>query len=355
MRWLRQYEDDQKQRRDSDPGPQSRGFEDDEPPTAAVRHTDADADKPTLLSTGPQQVEHGDDGRTHAPALGAASSSHAAAAAVISTAVESAAADAAASQSAADPDGEAALPTDEKIAADTGSVLEAEDANAAQLDPSGGHEAPRASDSLPAQEQRTAERASAAAVGGGTAVSPPASAAAECGSDAPPGPVPATGSQDAAPLLSASGPLGTADAAPQPVDTADTAGPATADTADADVLVDRRLPAAIAQEITASRGTSPAPDVPPRPSEGVADSGADHGPARPAGAGAGAAPMLLPPPDAGDGSASDAWDSPDLPPHLAKLGLRMDAPAEQPSRRLRFSTDTAGGGLQANCHAPGAA
>jgi len=191
-------------------------------------------------------------------------------------------------------------------------------------------------------------------VGGGTAVSPPASVAAECGSDAPPGPVPATGSQqDAAPLLSASGPHAVANAAPQPGDTADTAGPATAPTADADVLADTRLLAAAAQEVTASRGTSPNPDVPARPSEGVADSGADHGPARSAGAVPIAAPMLLPPPVAGDGSASDAWDSPDLPPHLAKLGLRMDAPAEQPSRRLRFSTDTAGGGLSANGHAPG--
>ncbi len=354
MRWLRQYEDDQKQQRGSDPGPQSRGFEDDAPPTADVRRTEDDADKPTLLSRGPHQAEHGGGGGMQAPASGATSSSHAAAAAGTSIAVESAAADVAANQSAADPDGEAVPASEQEVTAAMASMLQAEDPDTAQLAIPDGPEATKTSDRLPAQEQRPAGAAPAAAVGG-AAVSSPASVAAECGSDAPPGAVPATGSQDdAAPLLSASGPLGVADAAPQRVDAADTARPATAPTVDADVLVDRRLLAAAAQEVTASRGTSPAPDVPPRPSEGVADSGAHQGPARPAGAGAAAAPMLLPPPDAGDGSASDAWDSPDLPPHLAKLGFRMDAPAEQPSRRLRFSTDAAGGGPLANGHAPGA-
>ena len=114
-----------------------------------------------------------------------------------------------------------------------------------------------------------------------------------------------------------------------------------------------RLSDAAEREVSASRGASPVPDNAPLASEGGADSCAARGPACSAGADAGTAPMLLPPPDAGDGSASDAWDSPDLPPHLAKLGLRMDAPAEQPSRRLHFSTDTAGGSLLANGHTPG--
>ena len=341
MRWLRQYEDDQKQRRGSDPGPQSQPFEDDAPATADVRGTADDAEQLNTLGTGLEQAEHGSGGGLYAPVSRADSSSHAAAATD-----QSAAAD-------PDPDCKAAVPTEKEVTAATASVLQAVDTGTAQLEAPGGHGAISASDRLPAQDQRTAVTAPAAA-GGGTAVSSPVSVAAECGSDALPGPVPAGGSQDAAPLLSASGPLGGADAAPLPVDTADTAGPHTAPIVDADMSADGRLPAP-AQEVTASRGTSPVPDVPPRASEGVADSGANQGQARSAGAGAEAAPMLLPPPDNDDGSALDAWDSPDLPPHLAKLGLRMDAPAEQPSRRLHFSTDTAGGSLLANGHASGAA
>ena len=95
-------------------------------------------------------------------------------------------------------------------------------------------------------------------------------------------------------------------------------------------MADGLAPAAVPQEASASRGTSPGPGPGPGPrtvsagptSEGVANGGAGDAPVASCVGGAEAAMKLMLPLDAGEGSASDTWESPDLPPHLAKLGLR---------------------------------
>ena len=313
MRWLRQYEDDQK-RRSTDSDPPDRRLED-----------DAAADED-------QQQTEARPGGAFAAARGAASSSQADGVAVASGAVTSAAAIETRSKSASgeEPDSSAApgavVPTPA-----AGSMLAAEQTGAVQH-ATLGHDGTVSSDRQPAQEVLADGTTEAAVVR--MAASPPTSVAAECGSGAPP--VAAMESQLAAPMLSASGPAN----------------------AGADSPADRRLAATATQEVSASRGSSPRPEAPPRPSEGGSDSSAAHGMAEAAtsaGAEAAAMTLLLPPPDAGYASASDTLDSPDLPPHLAKLGLRMDAPAEPPNRRQSFDAGAANGPVRANRLGSGAA
>ena len=184
-------------------------------------------------------------------------------------------------------------------------------------------------DQQAAQEQREAAPPPQHAADGHPVGPSPTSVVGERGSS--PAALPATlaDSHEPVPMFSASGPA-TEEAERRQAVTADAtnaAGRAEAPEAEA-TAGSLRLPT-VPQEASASRGTSPGPEPANVPaglrSESTGGSAGDAPAASSARDVAAGAAMKRPaPPEAGDGSASDTWESPDLPPHLAKLGLRSN-------------------------------
>ena len=351
MRWLRQYEDETKQQS----GNSESGDHQGSPPSSerdAKSGAGVDDGAAAMRSSAPQHSETQVSG-ARALATGAASSPHAPGTAEASAAASPAATDQPHSASAplSDPDTLSIQPGELRSAGAAGLAFAADQAAGAV--PPDCHTA----------RERHAYVAALIAAHGTVALSP-RSMAAESGAGAPFGPSDAAGPQDTALMLLTSEPAEfSTDGPSRPADTIGTGAAAFAAAEhaaveDEDLPADKPPPIAAPREAYVNRGISSDAAGNARPSEGGADSSAGHSlAASSAVAGAGEVALaLLPPPDAGDGSASDTWDSPDLPPHLAKLGLRMDAPPALPAppRRLDFGGTERDDAPSATGHAAGA-